>query len=156
MARYVIQHGKSAGDVHFYHIRILDPFLGTLGVKIGVKGVKNYPCLIETIHIYKMNWVFSWVQWINTIFSFDATSSRIESKFSSIRVQICNPLTHFLTVVGFKVTPIKPPGPFPYFMNVVSMNISDQMLFQYPCLITCSPLRKLFKTSGGSRSILLR
>ena len=36
---------------------------------MGVKVVKNYPCLIETIHIYKMNWVFSWVQWINTLSS---------------------------------------------------------------------------------------
>ena len=49
LVRYVIQHQKSAGDVHFCHIRILDPFWGTLGVKKGVKKGQKFPISLQMV-----------------------------------------------------------------------------------------------------------
>jgi len=48
---------------------------------------------------------------------------------------VCGFKTHLLKHLLFKVIPKRPPGQYPYLMKVVSMKISDQILFHSPGLV---------------------
>ena len=74
-----------------------------------------------------------------TVFSFKKSLFLILSRSFKTWVQIWRLLAHFWTASGFIVTPVNPPGPFPYLIKVVSINISDQIAFHshFWCLITC-------------------